>query len=50
MKGVVTKPTKRNKCDYCDELAAYKLKENKSDPYSYLCNNCYKDAINSKKL
>lgn len=45
MKGVV-KATKRNKCDYCDELAVFKLKENPSDPYLYLCKSCYKEEKN----
>ena len=42
MKGEVIKPTKRNKCDNCDELAVYKIKKDES-PSSYLCKICYKE-------
>ena len=42
MKGELVKPTKRNKCDNCDELAVYKVK-NGDEPTSYLCNVCYRE-------
>ena len=43
MRGELVKPTKRNKCDYCDELATYKVKK-AGEPSLYLCTVCYKDA------
>ncbi len=39
--------TKAKKCDYCDEFAEYKIKED--GLYSYLCKLCYKDPISAKK-
>ena len=48
MKSEVVKPTKRNKCDLCDELATFKLKKD-DEPTSYLCNICYKESINETK-
>lgn len=48
MKGEIVKPTKRNKCDYCDELAVYKVKNNK-EPTLYVCKSCYKDLDKAKK-
>lgn len=44
MKGEVVKPTKRNKCDFCDEIATFKLKKDE-EPTLYLCNICYKENI-----
>ena len=49
MKEAIIKDTKRNKCDYCDELAVYKIKAKVSDPYSYLCKSCYNDTKKVKK-
>ena len=39
--------TKAKKCDYCDEFAEYKLKDN--GLYTYLCKSCYKNPIDAKK-
>lgn len=48
MQASLVKPTKRNKCDYCDDLAAYKIKKS-DEPTLYLCSNCYKDLKKTKK-
>ncbi len=48
MKKETVKPTKRNKCDYCDELAVFKIKK-ADEPSLYLCKSCYKDFEKSKK-
>ncbi|MBI2148493.1 hypothetical protein HYU23_02340 [Candidatus Woesearchaeota archaeon] len=42
MRKEAIKPTKRNKCDYCDELAVYKIKS-EEEPSAYLCTTCYKE-------
>ncbi len=47
MKKEEVKPGKINKCDYCDELSVYKVKD-KDAPSLYLCKNCYKE-YNKKK-
>ena len=44
----VAKPTKRNKCDYCDELAVYKIKK-ADEPSLYLCKDCLKEKEKTKK-
>lgn len=37
-----------NKCDYCDDLAVYKIPDN--GIYLYLCDNCYADQDKAKEL
>ncbi len=49
MKPEVIKTTHRNKCENCDELADIKFKQTRSDLYSYLCSNCFKDLQKNKK-
>ncbi len=46
--GNITKETKRNKCDLCDELAIFKTRKEYEDLYSYFCKNCYEE--NKKML
>ena len=41
------KETKSKKCDYCDEYAIMKVKEN--ELYNYLCKNCAKDTEKAKE-
>ena len=48
MQGELVKPTKRNKCDFCDELAKFKVKKT-DEPTSYLCATCYKETNSKKK-
>ncbi|MBS3152749.1 hypothetical protein J4230_05040 [Candidatus Woesearchaeota archaeon] len=48
MQGELVKPTKRNKCDYCDELATYKVKK-QEEPTLYLCPACFKENKLDKK-
>ncbi len=38
---------KAKKCDYCDEYAEYKVKDN--GIYGYLCNYCYKNLDKVKQ-
>jgi len=40
-------PTKAKKCDYCDEYASFKLKEDGLN--SYLCEWCYRNRDDAKK-
>ena len=47
MRSEIVKPEKRNKCDYCDELAKYKVKTS-NEPALYLCYSCYKDKKDKK--
>lgn len=47
MKKEFVKQNKINKCDYCDELATYKiLKDN--DISEYICTSCYNAKILKK--
>ena len=50
MEPEILKTTKRNKCDYCDDLAKFKIKEKITDPYFYICKACYKDLQKQSKI
>lgn len=43
----VLEHTKTKKCDYCDEFAAYKVKEDELN--TYLCDWCYHNIDEAKK-
>jgi len=44
----MVKTTKSKKCDYCDEYANYKLKEDAI--YKYLCINCSKNTKQAQEI
>ncbi len=44
----VTSGTKGKKCDYCDDYAVLKFKE--QDLYTYLCEWCFKNPNQSKRV
>ncbi|HLC58466.1 MAG TPA: hypothetical protein VJI68_01250 [Candidatus Nanoarchaeia archaeon] len=46
MKEVI-KETKGKKCDYCDEIAMFKILQ--EGLYEYLCITCVKDTEQAKK-